>query len=107
FGLPPTVRWESLVQERFVLVAPPGTGDMNWKAAMSGHAFLRYNRHSFGGRLVERLIEQQGVLVNEWVEIDDIPALLSLRGSFPGRARHRARRGGNLQGDRYFDAANV
>ncbi|RWN01200.1 MAG: LysR family transcriptional regulator [Mesorhizobium sp.] len=78
FGLPPTVRWESLVQERFVLVAPPGTDDMDWKAAMRGHAFLRYNRHSFGGRLVERLIEQQGVLVDEWVEIDDIAALLSM-----------------------------
>ncbi|MEO3435598.1 LysR substrate-binding domain-containing protein [Inquilinus sp. CAU 1745] len=78
FGLPPTVRWESLVLERFVLAAPPGTGDTDWKSAVRGRAFLRYNRHSFGGRLVERLIEQEDVPVDDWVEMDDIPALLSM-----------------------------
>jgi DNA-binding transcriptional LysR family regulator len=64
-----------LVQERFVLVAPPGTDDTDWKAAVRGTCLPEIQ--PFGGRLAERFIEQQDVLVNEWVEIDDIPGLLS------------------------------
>ena len=78
FGLPQSLVWESLLEERFVLVTPPGMPVSHWQKTLNEQPFLRYSRHSFGGRQVERLLEQQGAGVIEWVEIDDIPALLSM-----------------------------
>ncbi len=78
FGLPRHLRWIRLVSEQFVLAVPPDVEDDKWQDIVSTRPFLRYNRVSFGGRLVDRLLERTGTAVMDWVEIDDIPTLLRM-----------------------------
>jgi DNA-binding transcriptional LysR family regulator len=78
FGLPQDVGWEPLVREPFVLAVPRDWPDTDWRTSAATRPFLRYSRHSFGGRQVERFLDQQGVSVSDWAELDDIPALLTM-----------------------------
>ncbi|WP_244423653.1 LysR family transcriptional regulator [Nitratireductor pacificus] len=78
FGLPRHLKWTPLVREPFVLAMPPQMQGDDWRAIAAGNPFLRYNRVSFGGRLVDRLLERSGTAVRDWVEVDDIPTLLRM-----------------------------
>jgi DNA-binding transcriptional LysR family regulator len=79
FGMPPDLTWQPLVQEPYVLVAPhslPRT--KNWRTLIQSQPFLRYDRASFGGRLVEGFLRKEGLAVNDAIEIDEIPGLIHL-----------------------------
>lgn len=79
FGMPPDMAWQTLVQEPYVLVAPlsaPRTDD--WRALLQSEPFLRYDRASFGGRMVEGFLRKQGLAVHDAIEIDEIPGLIHL-----------------------------
>ena len=78
FGLPRHLKWTPLASEQFVLAMPPGMEGDGWREVVGSRPFLRYNRVSFGGRLVDRLLERSGTTVMDWVEIDDIPTLLRM-----------------------------
>ena len=78
FGLPPPFQWETLIRERFVLALPREWGQEGWRQALETRPFLRYHRSSFGGRLVERFLDQSGIAVRDWAELDDIPTLLTM-----------------------------
>jgi DNA-binding transcriptional LysR family regulator len=79
FGMPADLVWEPLVQEPFVLVVPrsaPAT--RNWRALLQAQPFLRYDRASFGGRMVEGFLRREGLTVNDAIEIDEIPGLIHM-----------------------------
>lgn len=78
FGLPRHLRWTALAQEPFVLAVPPELDGDDWGQLAATHPFLRYNRTSFGGRQVDRLLDRIGITVRDWVELDEIPTLLSM-----------------------------
>ncbi|MEG1767842.1 MAG: LysR substrate-binding domain-containing protein, partial [Comamonas sp.] len=40
--------------------------------------FLRYERTSFGGRMVERFVRREGLAVQDAVEVDEISALIHM-----------------------------
>lgn len=85
FGLPQPFRWETLIRERFILALPPAWEE-DWRQALETRPFLRYHRSSFGGRLVERFLDQSGIAVRDWAELDDIPTLLTMVGDGLGIA---------------------
>lgn len=79
FGMPPDLTWQALLHEPYVLVAPralPAT--RNWRALLQQQPFLRYDRASFGGRLVEGFLRREGLTVNDAIELDEIPGLIHL-----------------------------
>jgi len=78
FGLSGHLRWTGLVREEFVLAAPSDIAGDDWVKLINTHPFLRYNRVSFGGRLVQQILDQSGAQVRDWVEIDDISTLLHM-----------------------------
>lgn len=78
FGILPELTWQSLVHEPYVLVAPAGLPGMDWRALLGEQPFLRYDRVSFGGRMVERFLRREGIAVRESVEIDEIAGLIHL-----------------------------
>ena len=87
FGMPPDMTWQVLVHEPFVLVAPKqGSGRKDWRALLQEWPFLRYDRVSFGGRMVESFLRRQGVTVTDAVELDEIAALVQLVASGMGVA---------------------
>jgi DNA-binding transcriptional LysR family regulator len=87
FGMPGDMTWRTLVHEPFVLVAPTqGSGRKDWRALLRERPFLRYDRVSFGGRLVEGFLRRQGIEVTDAVELDEIAALIQLAASGMGVA---------------------
>jgi DNA-binding transcriptional LysR family regulator len=79
FGMPPDLTWQALLHEPYVLVAPralPAT--RNWRTLLQQQPFLRYDRASFGGRLVEGFLRREGLAVNDAIELDEISGLIHL-----------------------------
>ncbi|MET3495092.1 LysR family transcriptional regulator [Variovorax boronicumulans] len=78
FGILPDLAWQPLVREPYVLAVPADTPGKNWRTLIQAQPFLRYDRASFGGRMVERFLRHEALQVNDAVEVDEIPALIHL-----------------------------
>lgn len=78
FGLLPELSWQTLVHEPFMLLVPAALKGKDWRKLIQAHPFLRYERTSFGGRLVERFLRDMQIGVNESIELDEIQGLVQL-----------------------------
>lgn len=79
FGLQADLAWTPLTQEPFCLLVPaalPEAGD--WRAVLAAQPFIRYDRTSFGGRLVERFLRDARLSVQDCVEIDELDAIAQM-----------------------------
>ncbi len=72
------LQWQQLRQEEFVLIAPAHVRQGDTKALLSNSPFIRYDRHSFGGALVDRYLKRQRIKVSDPVEVDSIEAIALL-----------------------------
>lgn len=78
FGLLPELSWLPLVQEPFMLIVPASIEGNNWRDIIQAHPFLRYERKSFGGRMVEKFLRDQQLVVQESIELDEIQGLFQM-----------------------------
>ena len=78
FGLPSEIRWQTLVEERFVLLARRELGAQPWRALLGSQPFIRYDRGSYGGRLVQRFLRRAHLAVRDVVELDELQAIVCL-----------------------------
>lgn len=78
FGILPDLTWQTLVHEPYVLIAPASAPGKDWRALLQAQPFLRYDRASFGGRMVERFLRREGLAVTDAIEVDEIPALIHM-----------------------------
>ncbi|MBY0409737.1 MAG: LysR family transcriptional regulator [Burkholderiaceae bacterium] len=78
FGMLPNLTWQSLTHEPFVLLVPDSLKGKDWRVLVQEQPFLRYERTSFGGRMVERFLRREGLAVRDAVEVDEIPALIHM-----------------------------
>ena len=78
FGLLPELSWLPLVQEPFMLIVPASIEGSNWREVVQAHPFLRYERKSFGGRMVEKFLRDQRLAVQESIELDEIQGLFQM-----------------------------
>ncbi|MDQ0573514.1 DNA-binding transcriptional LysR family regulator [Variovorax paradoxus] len=78
FGILPDLTWQSLVHEPYVLIAPKKVAGKDWRALIQEQPFLRYDRASFGGRMVERFLRREGIAVKDSIEVDEIPGLIHM-----------------------------
>lgn len=78
FGILPDLMWQSLVHEPYVLIAPTKVPGKDWRTLLQEQHFLRYDRASFGGRMVERFLRREGIVVNDAIELDEIPGLIHM-----------------------------
>ncbi len=84
-GIPPELKWVPLLKERFVAVAPRGSpGDL--KTLLATVPFIRYNRHSTGGQLVDRYLKRHRLWVQEGMELDEPAVILQMVGEGLGCA---------------------
>ncbi|AKM29213.1 LysR family transcriptional regulator [Pandoraea faecigallinarum] len=76
-GVPADMKWLPLMHEPYVAIAPKGTrGEVpDWAAALP---FVRYNRRSYGGDLVERYLRRHRIWVREGVELDEPEVILRM-----------------------------
>lgn len=78
FALPAELKWRTLISEPFVLLAPRKLADQPWRSLLKTEPFIRYDRNSFGGRLVERFLRRIRVTVNDVVELDELQGIVGL-----------------------------
>jgi DNA-binding transcriptional LysR family regulator len=78
FGILPEMTWQTLMYEPFKLLVPLGTDGQDWRTLVQSHPFLRYERTSFGGRLVTRFLRDNGLVVQEAIELDEIAGLINM-----------------------------
>lgn len=78
FGVDPQMRWQPLVQEPYALLVPQHLPRHGWRELLQTQPFIRYDRRSFGGRMVERFLRQAQLAPQEIIELDDLPSLLAL-----------------------------
>lgn len=70
YVLPPEVHWQTLVREPFLVLAPQDYTGHDWRDAVTGLPFIRYDRSSFGGRSVELFLRSRQLVVRDALELD-------------------------------------
>lgn len=78
FNLPSELAWQPLLAEPMVLAVPAALPDMPWRDVLASQPFIRYDRASFGGRLVDAFLRRHRLAVHEAVELDEIDAIANL-----------------------------
>jgi DNA-binding transcriptional LysR family regulator len=78
FGILPEMTWQTLMHEPFKLFVRKDTKDRDWRALLQSKPFLRYERTSFGGRLVTRFLRDNRLVVQDAIELDEITGLMNL-----------------------------
>jgi DNA-binding transcriptional LysR family regulator len=76
-GMPADLKWLTVMRERYVGIAPPGMpGDL--KTLPARLPFIRYNRHSHGGQLVDQFLRTHRIWVREGMELDEPAVILQM-----------------------------
>src|SRR4051794_4193358 len=80
FALPSELEWRTLVTEPFVLLVPNALarGKRGWRELLKSEPFIRYDRTSFGGRLVDRFLRRSRLNVHDVIELDELQAIVQL-----------------------------
>lgn len=78
FSLHGDLQWTTLASEPFRLLVPRDMPGDDWAALLSGSPFIRYDRTSFGGRLVDRFLREMHFAVHEVCEVDELEAIVRL-----------------------------
>jgi DNA-binding transcriptional LysR family regulator len=78
FGILPDLTWQALAHEPYVLIVPDSIAGKDWRELIRTQPFVRYDRASFGGRMVEGFLRKEGLAVNEAIEVDELAGLIHL-----------------------------
>ncbi len=78
FTLPPELGWQRLTTEPVVLAMPDSMPVAPWREVLATQPFIRYDRASFGGRVVDIFLKKHRLNVHEAVELDEIEAIANL-----------------------------
>ncbi|QYJ22076.1 MULTISPECIES: LysR substrate-binding domain-containing protein [Achromobacter] len=78
FALPPELGWQRLLSEPVVLAMPEAMPLAPWRDVLATQPFIRYDRASFGGRVVDIFLKKHRINVHEAVELDEIDAIANL-----------------------------
>lgn len=78
FALPPELGWQRLLSEPVVLAMPQAMPLAPWRDVLATQPFIRYDRASFGGRVVDIFLKKHRINVHEAVELDEIDAIANL-----------------------------
>lgn len=78
FQLPKELELELVQSEQFVLIAPLGTTIKDPLKMLTEHAFVRYDRSSFGGRLVTQFMRKHRIQPRQVLELDELDAIVKM-----------------------------
>ena len=67
-----------ITTEPLMVVAPKSIKDRGWKSVLTGRPFLRLNRKSGVGVLIDVTLRRAGVVVNEAMELDSSESIVGL-----------------------------
>ncbi|MGJ7917344.1 LysR family transcriptional regulator [Massilia sp. LXY-6] len=78
FSLPGELTWQSLLAEPFVLAVSAELAGQPWREVLKSRPFIRYDRNSYGGRLVDRFLKKNRIAVDDVVELDELQGIVGL-----------------------------
>ena len=78
FALPPELGWQTLLSEPVALAVPAAMPEAPWRELLATQPFIRYDRASFGGRVVDLFLKKHRIRVHEAVELDEIEAIANM-----------------------------
>lgn len=76
-GIPADLKWLTVMRERYIGIAPPGV-PADLKTLPARLPFIRYNRHSHGGQLVDHFLRTHRIWVTEGMELDEPAVILQM-----------------------------
>jgi len=86
FSLPRELVWQPLLREPFVLVVPAEEMRDDWRALLGAYPVIRYDRASFGGRVVEQFLKQHHPKTDAAIDMEDVDAMVKMVSSGLGIA---------------------
>jgi DNA-binding transcriptional LysR family regulator len=78
FTLPSDLQWRPLLSEPFALLAREEHAATAWQELLEREPFIRYDRSSFDGRLVEQFLRRMKIGVTEAIELDELQGIVQL-----------------------------
>jgi len=78
FALPKDLHAEVIAREEFVLITSKDIQGDDLLAILAEQPFVRYDRGSFGGRLVTQFLRQQKIHVQQALELDELDAIVKM-----------------------------
>ncbi|WP_367256771.1 LysR family transcriptional regulator [Pseudomonas sp. stari2] len=78
FDLPKELSAQVIRREPFVLIVPHGVEGDDPLKLLAEHPHVRYDRNSFGGRLVTRFLREQRIDVHVALELDELEAIVKM-----------------------------
>ena len=78
FDLPKTLGWSLLREEALIVIAHKSLQREPPLHLLKTQPFIRYDRSSFGGRLVDLFLKKQHIVVREAIELDEMDAIANL-----------------------------
>ena len=78
FELSKSLGWQTLREEKLLLVAPHGTDLSDPHDTIMHHPFIRYDRDQWGGQIVDKYLVENDLRVDEWLELDALDAIVTL-----------------------------
>jgi DNA-binding transcriptional LysR family regulator len=78
FDIPKTCDWQLLREDPLVLLAPASIGVSDPHKLLAEEPFIRYDRHQWGGRLVDDYLRQIGISPRERFELNSLNAIAVL-----------------------------
>lgn len=78
FAMPSELEWRTLVSEPFALLVPKPLAKQPWRELLRSEPFIRYDRSSFGGRLVDRFLRRARLTVRDAIELDELQGIVQL-----------------------------
>lgn len=78
FELPKELSAQVIRREPFVLIVPPDVEGDDPLQLLAEHPHVRYDRNSFGGRLVTRFLREQRIDVHVALELDELEAIVKM-----------------------------
>lgn len=75
FVLPKALDWHVLRQEPMVLLCPEDWAGQDVASLLRERPFIRYDRNNWGGRLADRWMKAERLVVREWLELDQLEAI--------------------------------
>ncbi|WP_460043320.1 LysR family transcriptional regulator [Pseudomonas sp. S2_H01] len=78
FALPKELSLEVIEREPFVLIAPVQIEGDDPLQLLRDNRFVRYDRHSFGGRQVTRFLREQKIETRPGLELDEVDAIVRM-----------------------------
>jgi DNA-binding transcriptional LysR family regulator len=78
FSLPHELLWQPLLREPFVLAVPSTAAKHDWRALLGEYPFIRYDKSSFGGRVVDQFLKKHGLRCEASINAEDVDAMVHL-----------------------------